>query len=78
MKSNYLIFLLIIVFSCNSPDNSLYVISPPEFIESDITLADIADDIKYIPLDNSMPLVPFKYVITPNSIYVSAKEIGIN
>lgn len=78
MKSNYLIFLLIIVFSCNSPDNSLYVISPPEFIESNITLTEIADDIKFIPLGNSIPLVPFKYVITPNAIYVSAGTIGIN
>ncbi len=77
MRLYYFLFLIIIVFSCNSPDNSLYVISPPEFIESNITLKEIADDIKYIPLDNSMPLAPFKYVITPNSIYVSAKEIGI-
>ena len=29
---------------------------PRTFVENKITLADIADDIKYIPLDDSIPL----------------------
>ncbi len=77
MKLTYLLFLVLIAFSCSSSDDNLYKINPKTFAENKITLSDIADDITYIPFDNSIPFTNFKYVITPNSLYVAAKGIGI-
>jgi hypothetical protein len=77
MKLTCRFFLVLIILSCSSKDDTLYKIDPRTFVENKITLANIADDIIYIPLDNSIPFINFKYVITSNSIYVAAKDIGI-
>jgi len=77
MKLEYLFILIILSYSCARKDDGLYEIDPRTFIENKITLTDIADDIKYIPLDNSIPFVNFKYVLTSDFFYISAKEIGI-
>ena len=77
MKISYLFFIALFIFSGSSKDDNLYVIDPRTFIERKITLADIADDIKYIPLDNSIPFINLNCKITPNSIYVSTKGTGI-
>lgn len=77
MKPTYILFLILIISSCNTSDDNLYKIDPRTFIENKISLSDIADDIKYIPLDNNIPFINFKYVITPNALYVAAKGIGI-
>ena len=42
-----------------------------------MTPSEIADDITYIPLDNSIPFTYFKYSMTVDYIYLSAKGIGI-
>lgn len=71
------LFLILIILSCNKQEDKLYKIDPRTFIENKINLSDIADEIKYIPLDNSISFMNFKYVITPGAIYVAAKGIGI-
>ena len=77
MKIAYLVLIILIFISCNLKEDSLYKIDPRTFVENNITLANIADDITYIPLDNSIPFINFKYLLTSNSIYVAAKDIGI-
>jgi hypothetical protein len=76
-KIYYLLFILLFTFSCKSGESELFEIDPRKFIENNITLSKIADDITYIPLDNNIPFTNFKYIITPNFLYVSAKGIGI-
>jgi hypothetical protein len=76
-KLEYIFILIILSISCTTKDNRLYEIDPRTFIQNKIKLSDIADDIKYIPLDNSIPFVNFKYVLTSNYFYVAAKGIGI-
>jgi hypothetical protein len=78
MKLSYLIFLFLIIFSCSSPEGNLFEINPQTFTDNKITLAEIADDIKYIPLDNSFPIeITYSMRITNNNIYISIKDVGI-
>jgi hypothetical protein len=67
-----------ITLSCNAQNGSPFKIDPRTFIENKITLADIATDIVYIPLDNKFPIGSIlSYKILKNSIYISAKDIGV-
>jgi hypothetical protein len=77
MKLFYLLLLVLITFSCRTSDNNLYKIDPRTFVENKVTLSDIADDITYIPIDNSIPFTNFKYELTSNSLYIATKGIGI-
>jgi hypothetical protein len=75
-----LLLLILITFSCNSSESGLYQIDPRTFVENEISLSDIADDITYVPLDNRYPLsliYPTSINILKNSIYLSARDIGI-
>ncbi|TAL58810.1 MAG: 6-bladed beta-propeller [Bacteroidetes bacterium] len=78
MKLTYLLFLVIITFSSSSSDGNLYEVDPRNFVENKITLAEIADDISYIPLDNSFPIGNiYNYKILNSSIYLTTKEEGV-
>ena len=77
MRGVFLVFLLFIGISCNSPVNDIYDIDPADFGTNPISLKDIADDIQYIPLDNKIPFTNLKYIISKNSIYVSVRDTGI-
>lgn len=55
-KFNYLLLLLFIFLSCKSQNSEQYIFDPKTISENTITLSEIADDISYIPLDNSYPL----------------------
>jgi len=77
MRLAHVILVLLVLISCKKSENKLLQIAPGTFTDNKITLSDIADDITYIPLDNSIPFVSFKYVITSNSFYFAAKGIGI-
>ncbi|RPI70701.1 MAG: 6-bladed beta-propeller [Ignavibacteriales bacterium] len=70
--------ILLFSFSCKSQDKSLFEISPPDFSDSTIALSEIADDIKYIPLDNQYP-IGMRFCVKTNSdnIYISIKDIGV-
>ena len=75
-----LLLLILITFSCNSSESGLYQIDPRTFVENEISLSDIADDITYVPLDNSYPLsliYSTSINILKNSIYLSSRDIGI-
>ena len=79
MKLKHLFFLFLLTFSCNSPDPDLLEIDPRDWVENKITLAEIADDIYYIPLDNTYPigLIYDKIKFINNSIYLSAQNTGL-
>jgi hypothetical protein len=78
MRIIYLFLLFIITFSCKSPDTTLYEFDQRTLVENKITLSDIADEITYIPLDNRFPIgLIYNYKIIHNSIYLSAKDIGV-
>ncbi|MDX9892205.1 MAG: 6-bladed beta-propeller [Bacteroidales bacterium] len=77
MKLLASIYLILFVTSCNNTEDNLYLIDPRKFGEDKIYLSEIAEDIKYIPLDNTISFTNFKYLLTSDAIYVSAKDIGI-
>lgn len=78
MKLKCLICLFMITLSCNAQNGSTIKIDPRTFIENKITLAEIAGDIIYIPLDNKFPIGSIlTYKVLKNSIYISAKDIGV-
>jgi hypothetical protein len=67
------------MFSCKTKDNKLYEFDPRNLVENKISLSEISEDIKYIPLDNSFPLglIHDNIEFINNSIYLSEKDIGI-
>ncbi len=78
MKTKYLLILILCTVPCKSQVKSYFEFDPRTLDKNEITLAEIADDITYIPLDNSIPLgVIYNYKFINNSIYLSAKDIGI-
>ena len=73
MKSKYLFILLFLVFSCKPQDSNLLQINPKDWVENTFTLAEIADDISYIPLDDSIPISvipPPRLQISNNSVFI--------
>jgi len=78
MKCKYLFFLLLIT-SCKSFNNDLYEFDPKTLKQDEITLSVIADEITYIPLDNSVTLGEIYNGIrlNTNSIYLSERNNGV-
>jgi hypothetical protein len=81
MKFKYVLTALFILSSCKSPNNTVFVIDPTFITESEIVLSDIADEITYIPLDNSIPLGAINSNYNPkfvnNLIFKYETDIGI-
>jgi hypothetical protein len=78
MNLKYILLLVLMTISCKIKDNTLFEINPRTFADNKITLAVIAEDIKYIPLDNNIPIgLLYKLKITPGNIYLSIKDVGI-
>lgn len=78
MKSTFLILLVFLALSCKSPDRDLYKFDPRTLEESKFTLSEIADDVTYVPLDNSFPLgVIYNIKSLNKTIYFSSKDVGI-
>ena len=87
MRIKYLVFIVSIVsilsivlftISCKSKSKNLYEFDPVSLTENAINLSEIADNVTYIPLDKTFPLgLIYKYEFVNNSIYLSAKDIGI-
>jgi hypothetical protein len=79
MKLKYLFVLILAMLSCKSKDNILFEFDPRNLVENKISLSEIADDINYIPLDNSNPLglIYDNIEFINNSIYLSEKDLGI-
>lgn len=78
MRLIYLLPLIQIAVACSSSDSNIFEIDPRNFVDNKITLSEIANDIKYIPLDNSFPIgITYTLRITKEHIYLSIKEVGI-
>lgn len=68
----------LVLTNCNSTNNDLYKFDPRALKENKILLSEIADDIAYIPLENSFPVGPIYNVKFINkAIYFSSKNAGI-
>jgi hypothetical protein len=79
-KKLVVMFLILLsLLSCKSQDKSLYEFDPRNLKENEISLSEIADDISYVPFDNSFPIgVVYENIeFINNSIYLSARDIGI-
>lgn len=78
MKPIDLLYLILIISSCNKTEDNLYKIDPRNFVDNKITLSEIASDIKYIPLDNSFPIgITYTLRLTNEHEYLSIKDVGI-
>lgn len=72
-----LIFIALFIITCK-PHNNLYEFDPISLNTNTINLSEIADNVIYIPLDKTFPLgLIYKYEFVNNSIYLSAKDIGV-
>jgi hypothetical protein len=70
--------ILVIILSCGSTHNSPFEISPETIIDNKTSLAEIAEDIIYIPIDNSFPIRAINSLrINNDNIYLNIKYIGI-
>ena len=81
MKNLAIICFLLILFSCKQGNRSatdIISIDPRIFPEVEISLAEIADDISYIPLDNQFPIgIIYSYKIINDFIYAAIKDVGV-
>lgn len=81
MKSKLFLILIFLPFCSKSSDKSLLKFDPRTLDELIIPLSQIADNITYIPLDNSFPLGPINtasiFKFTKKSIYFSMARTGI-
>jgi hypothetical protein len=81
MKVKYLFILFVLLLSCSQKDKGFFEFNPNSLVENEITLSEIADDVNYIPLDNSFPLgginSAFNPVFKKNCMYLYENEIGI-
>jgi hypothetical protein len=75
MKRIFLLILLFLIISCQSHQNSHYEFDPRALVDNKISLAEIADDIMYIPLDNHY-LLSYIYhpILTNNSIFLKTRD----
>ena len=70
--------LILFSISCSRLNDSVLVINPEEFSNSNITLSEIACDVEYLKLDNSFPIgISYQLRLTNDFIYYSIKDIGI-
>jgi hypothetical protein len=79
MWKKYLSILILFTLSCNPENNGLFQFDPRIIKENEIKLSEIADEIIYIPLDNSFPigLIYNDIILINNSIYFSTNDNGI-
>ncbi len=75
MKFFNLILILFITISCSFPPQDLYKFDPNTIVENKLTLSQIAEDIIYVPLENSYSIRLINNVImTKYSIFISSEE----
>ncbi len=77
IQTAYLLFAFCLT-RCDSPDNNLYKFDPGNLKENKIPLSEIADDVDYVPLENSIPVGVVTNVRFINkTVYFHTKDIGI-
>lgn len=76
---NYIFYIgVIFTYACTPSENSIYEFDPRIFKGKEFTLSAIADDIIYVPLENTFPLGRIvKTVFTKDAIFLSSVDIGI-
>jgi hypothetical protein len=81
MKFYYLPFILLLTISCKQKEQNLIEFDPRSLDKNEIALSQIADNISYTPLDNSIQLgeiYDFHYPkFINNSIFLYENEIGV-
>ncbi len=78
MKDFYFLLISLILSSCTSVDSEFYEFDPRAIGDDQVFLSDIASDIKYIPLDNSIPVNRFiDIAFGSNDIIISSADIGL-
>jgi len=79
MQKTILIIFVGFLISCKPEDSGLFEFKPSTLVLDEITLADIVDDVDYIPLDDKYPLGLIYDKILPvnNLIYLSVLRVGV-
>ncbi|MDX9783120.1 MAG: 6-bladed beta-propeller [Bacteroidales bacterium] len=81
MRITLLILLSIFLFSCKNSKKELYKFDPRILEEKEISLSEIADDILYVPLDDSILISSINTVYPPkftnDRIYLFDSNLGI-
>lgn len=73
-----LIVISIAITSCESSEKLMYSFNPGKLTEHEKNLSEFADDIIYIPLDNSIPLdLIYGFKFSDDKIYLSVKNNGL-
>lgn len=77
MKTKILFLFLLFMLSCVPSKNDLREIDPLSFQEKQLSLSDIADDVIYIPLDNSCYISNLTEIeLTDSLIFISSQSSG--
>jgi len=78
MKTKSIFYLLFLTVSCIETSESLFIIDPRRFSKNEISLAEIADDITYLPLDNYFHMGEIVRIQkTEDQIYVKSRDLGL-
>lgn len=81
LKYSLIICILLFLVSCKPKDRDLFVFSPALIQENEITLSQLADEITYIPLDDSILMAGINSNYNPkfvnNHMYLCDSNHGI-
>jgi len=78
MKPTHLLLPIFFICACSSHNSDILEFDPHALENNRITLAEVADDIKYIPLDNYYPMGRIIFLkMTSNSIFIYEPRYGI-
>jgi hypothetical protein len=78
MKAKLLFLIILISISCINKIECQYKIDPRLFAKNEISLAEIAEDIRYIPLDNYYRMGDIVLCkIIDNKIYIKSRDLGL-
>jgi hypothetical protein len=73
----FISFSVIYIFACTPADKTLFEFNLEKLKETEMTLLEIAEDISYIPLDNSIPVNNIPPRMVDDAIYAWSTDIGI-
>jgi len=79
MKISGFLLIVFLISTCKSSDNEVIQIDLDKTSGTEITLSSIADEISYVPLDNSYPMSIYfqRTEIIDDMIYLNEKDNGM-
>lgn len=79
MKISCFLFIIFFITSCKSSDNEIIQIDLGKTAGHEITLSSLADEITYVPLDNSYTMSIYfqRTEIINDTIYLNEKDNGM-